>query len=77
MKIAEKLENCYCAIGFHPTDIRGYDEEYTWLERKLLVEAKEWTYEMCLLESKKYKSRTEFSNGSPKQYQKSVRKGWI
>ncbi len=35
LEIAEKIENCYCAIGFHPTDIRGYDEEYTWLEENI------------------------------------------
>lgn len=35
LEIAEKLDNCYAAIGFHPTDIRGYNEEYTWLEEHM------------------------------------------
>ena len=36
LEIANKYENCYAAIGFHPTEIRGYsDEEYNWLESHL------------------------------------------
>lgn len=32
LEIAKKYDNCYAAIGFHPTEIKGYDEEYAWLE---------------------------------------------
>ena len=35
IEIASKHEECYAIIGFHPTDIRGYDEEYTWLEENI------------------------------------------
>lgn len=32
IEIAKKYDNCYAAIGFHPTEIKGYDKEYAWLE---------------------------------------------
>ncbi len=36
LEIARKYDNCYCAIGFHPTEIKGYkDSEYNWLESHL------------------------------------------
>ena len=36
LEIANKYDNCYCALGFHPTEIRGYsDNEYSWLESHL------------------------------------------
>ena len=36
LEIAKKYDNCYCAIGFHPTEIRGYSSaEYNWLESHL------------------------------------------
>ena len=39
LEIANKYENCYCALGFHPTEIRGYsDNEYNWLENHLTDE---------------------------------------
>ena len=39
LEIANKYDNCYCALGFHPTEIRGYsDNEYNWLESHLTDE---------------------------------------
>ena len=36
LDIAKKYDNCFCALGFHPTEIRGYsDDEYNWLESHL------------------------------------------
>jgi len=36
LEIAKKYDNCYCAIGFHPTEIKNYgDEEYKWLEEHI------------------------------------------
>ena len=36
LEIARKYDNCYCAIGFHPTEIKDYsDFEYNWLESHL------------------------------------------
>ena len=32
LEIAHKYPNCYAAIGFHPTEIKGYSDEYKWLE---------------------------------------------
>lgn len=33
LKLAEKYEFIYAAIGFHPTEVKGYtDSEYRWLE---------------------------------------------
>ena len=33
IKIAEKYEECYAIIGFHPTEIKYYQEaEYSWLD---------------------------------------------
>jgi len=34
LEIASKYDNCYCALGFHPTEIKGYTEnEYSWLDK--------------------------------------------
>lgn len=34
IELSEKYECCYAAIGFHPTEIKGYGEdEYAWLEK--------------------------------------------
>lgn len=36
VELAEKHENIYAAIGFHPTEIKGYGEdEYRWLEENV------------------------------------------
>lgn len=33
LELAKKIPNCYCAIGFHPTEIKNYgDSEYNWLD---------------------------------------------
>lgn len=33
LELAKKIPNCYCAIGFHPTEIKNYTEkEYNWLD---------------------------------------------
>ena len=33
IELTKVIPNCYCAIGFHPTEIGGYgDEEYKWLD---------------------------------------------
>lgn len=33
LELTKKIPNCYCAIGFHPTEIKDYkDEEYKWLD---------------------------------------------
>ena len=36
-----------------------------------------WTYEACLEESKKYKTRTEFKKGCVGTYDKSCKQKWI
>ena len=36
-----------------------------------------WTYEKCLEESKKYKSRSEFSKNNKTAYNASIRNKWI
>lgn len=36
LKLAEKYDSIYAAIGFHPTEIKNYgDEEYKWLEENI------------------------------------------
>ena len=35
IEIAEKYDNIYAAIGFHPTEIKGYNKEYLWLEENV------------------------------------------
>lgn len=33
LELTKKIPNCYCAIGFHPTEIKNYSEkEYNWLD---------------------------------------------
>ena len=36
LEIAHKYDNVYCAIGYHPTEIKDYqDKEYEWLDEHL------------------------------------------
>ncbi len=37
LKLAEKYDFIYAAIGFHPTEVKDYgDEEYKWLEKNII-----------------------------------------
>ena len=37
LKLAEKYDFIYAAIGFHPTEVKDYgDEEYKWLEKNIM-----------------------------------------
>lgn len=36
-----------------------------------------WTYETCMEESKKYKSRSEFQKGSNGAYKSAYKNGWL
>ena len=38
---------------------------------------KHWTYENCMEESKKYKSRSEFCKGNSRAYDVARRNGWL
>lgn len=58
----------------------GWIDDYTWFSdgHKLFGEKKTiWTYDKCLEESKKYKSRSEFCHKCSGGYARSLEKGWI
>lgn len=55
-------------------------EDFTWFEStgELIKKARlKWTYEKCQKESKKYKSRGEFSEKSPSAWQVAKKSGWL
>lgn len=52
-------------------------KDYTWLERKHFQSVKEWTYEMCSEDSKRFKSRGEYAEKSKSSYNKARKEGWI
>ena len=54
----------------------GWLDKYTWLKR-LVKPNGYWTYETCMEESKKYKSRNEFQKGSSGAYDVARRNGWL
>lgn len=54
----------------------GWMDDYTWFERPI-VHNKKWTYETCLEEAKKYKTKTEFKNNNSGAYNVAYRNGWF
>ena len=54
----------------------GWLNDYYWL-KKAKVHNKKWDFKTCLLESKKYCSRGEFSRFSPVAWKVSKENGWI
>ena len=53
----------------------GWLNEYTWFT-SLRKDLGFWTKEQCFEEAKKYKSKTEFMEGCPTAYSKSLKNGW-
>lgn len=35
LELAHKYPNCYAALGFHPTEIKGMKDEYLWLKENV------------------------------------------
>jgi hypothetical protein len=52
-------------------------KDYTWLERKHVQSVKNWTYEMCLEDSKRFKTRGEYAEKSRSSYNKARKEGWL
>lgn len=52
-------------------------DDYTWFKFKKQKPKGYWTYKTCCEESKKYKSRTEFSDKCNRAYLVSIQNGWI
>lgn len=55
----------------------GWVVDYTWLKQVHVKTVKTWTYEMCVEESKKYTSRSEFSKKSNGAYAMSRKNKWL
>ena len=51
-------------------------KDYTWFE-EIQKPGGYWTYETCLEEARKYKSRSEFRKESQTAYNKAKREGWL
>jgi hypothetical protein len=55
----------------------GWIVDYTWLKQVHTVNVKNWTYELCEKESKKYSSRSEFSKRCNGAYNMARINGWL
>lgn len=53
----------------------GWIDSFTWMPAKR-KKIGYWTQERCILESKRYKTKSEFKKGSPSAYVISRRNGW-
>lgn len=54
----------------------GWLSDYKWFEEPKTGKYK-WDYEACLLESKKYSTRSEFQHGCSTAYRKACKNNWI
>ena len=55
----------------------GWIDEYTWLERKYIKRGTWQSYDNCLEESKKYKTRKEFERGNSSAYTSAWKHKWL
>lgn len=65
-----------CGSAYVTAKKNGWINDYTWFERPV-VHNKKWTYETCLEEAKKYKTKTEFRNLSSGAYNVAYKNGWF
>lgn len=54
----------------------GWLDEYTWFDSDA-TPAGFWTYERCLLEAKKYKTKNEFLQSNGRAYRAAYRNNWL
>ena len=65
-----------CVSAYQVALKNGWLDEYTWF--KLCTKPRGyWNYETCMEESKKYKTRAEFSNGCSRAYELARKNGWL
>lgn len=65
-----------CGSAYVTAKKNGWIDDYTWFERPVVYN-KKWTYETCLEEAKKYKTKTEFKNNNSGAYNVAYRNGWL
>lgn len=65
-----------CGSAYVTATKNGWINDYTWFERPV-VHNKKWTYETCLEEAKRYKTKTEFRNLCSGAYNAAYKNGWL
>ena len=65
-----------CGSAYVTATKNGWINDYTWFERPV-VHNKKWTYETCLEEAKRYKTKTEFRNLCSGAYNVAYKNGWL
>ena len=58
---------------------KGWMDDFTWLKGNFIPPRRQWDYDSCYEEAKKYKTRSEFEygKGSGQAYRIARRNGWI